>query len=120
MGGKRTKSVKRGDSRILYIPNSISQEALKWLNDQPQISPSIISLIEKEANCGQVVSENKSIDSQTREAIVVAIEETINKVLGKELSYLATEISVTKPRKKMQKLKNDEKILFGEDMPNLW
>lgn len=119
MGGKKTKVVKRGDSRLLYIPKSISQDALDWLNDQPQISPSIISLIEKEAN-GKSVSESKTIDTQTREVIVAIIEETIDNALSKGLSYLATEISVTKPRKKMQKLKNDEKQLFGEDMPDLW
>lgn len=95
MGRKREKPLQPGDKTTLYIPKSISNDALEWINSADYLSTELINLV-----------ENK-VSTASKDSVEIC-EEKLRKIMKEELTK-ALDIGNKSENKTNNKKNNNKK-----------
>lgn len=117
MGRKRTKEIIAGSQVIVYLPQNIDQRVLEYLNDQPNISKTLLELA-----YDKVYDRNNTNNSIDVSGLVEEIEnrlkinsrDIISKLVAEELIKMNVPKKTENKRTALMNL-NNESMFKKED-----
>jgi len=102
MGRKRKKEITAGSQVILYLPQDIDPKVLEFLNEQQNISKTLLEL-----TYNKVYNKSETNDSDIKSIVAKLVEEELKKVSNTTKSNINMDRKSSIMKIKMDSIFND-------------